>query len=168
MGEARRRKTVSRPGAPVEDFRVPDGKFAITVEVDGADPSTVIFDADMVGDLASEMARLKNAPPYHQAVAGIGKEFLKARRDGGDLTGIGVGILWSALYHPKHGERMRVTVSRSLRDQGKVHVTWSLSAKGLGLAVADQFVDMDRMFDDAPRDHSVFYERQADDDQKPN
>ena len=172
MGEAKRRKATNEyPAGPVENFRVAGGKLAITVEVGTGPPSTVIFDADRIGDLTSAL-RLVNdgedAPAYRRLVAGIGQEFLRARQNGEDLTTAGVGVLWSAFYHPDIGLKMRMAVSRALRDTGKAHITWRLSDKGLGMALADRFADLDHLLAIAPRNQTTAFVRRPEDDRKPH
>jgi hypothetical protein len=154
VGEARRQ---TRMSGPVEEFRVSDGKLAITVDVQGDAPSTLIFDADKIADLAAAVERLGDKPPYHALVRHLGRSFVARRRNGQDMTDLGGGILWTALYHPQHGSNMRIAVSRALRDMGKAHITWSLSDKGFGLALGATFLDFDNILAVAPKDVSFSF-----------
>jgi len=156
MGQAKRRKLAGTypSGGPVERFRVPAGKLAITVDVQGTAPSTVLFDSDKVADIVAAIDRVPR-PEYPALVRGLADEFVKGRRNGADFSGIGIGILWTALYHPQHGATVRTQVSRQLRDTGKAHITWSFSKDGLAIALADQFVDLDGVLASTPKDRSI-------------
>lgn len=167
MGEAKRRKlSGSHPsGGPVEDFRVPGGKVAITVDVQGEDPSTVMFDADKIADMMKGVEQVIGRSSYYPMVRGLAAEFAACKRKGADITGVGIGILWSALYHPRSGKEMREGVSRDLREKGRAHITWQVTDDGLAMSLADQFVDMGNLVAAAPGPFTV---SQIHDDTKPN
>jgi hypothetical protein len=146
MGEAKRRKKAGPypNGGRIEDFRVPAGKLAITVDIDDTAPSTVLFDATKIAEILNEAARHFAGDDYYKIVRMSMRAFLKIRRQKGDLTGVGIAILWSVFHHPTTGADTRQIVSRRLREGGKVHITWKFSSTyGLGITVADQFVDLD-------------------------
>lgn len=171
MGEAKRRKQlgVYPDGGPVELFRVPDGKLGITIEVDDEAPSTMLFDADKVADLMVDVDRVSKTYDYYALVRGLAPTFIDDRRQGADLSGIAIGILWTALYHPRAGRNMRTQVARALRDKGKAHLSWRYSSKfGLALAIADQAVPLDNLLAHAPRDRQFMYEAAATLEPKPN
>lgn len=161
MGEAKRRKQrgVYPDGGPLELFRVPDGKLGITIEVDDEAPSTMLFDADKVADLMVEVERVSRSHDYYRLVRGLAAIFIEDRRKSADLSGIAIGILWTALYHPRAGRNMRAQVARALRDKGKAHLSWRYSSKsGLALAIADQAVPLGNLLARAPRDRQFMYE----------
>src|SRR4051812_31810241 len=113
MGAAKRRKRAGAypEGGPVKEFRVPRGKLAITVDVPGTDPSTILFDTDKIAAVVEAVERQPGRPSYRDLVMALAKEFAACKRRGGDLAGIGVGILWSVLNHPQSGSAMRASVS---------------------------------------------------------
>lgn len=171
MGEAKRKKEsgVLRNGGPVEDFRVPPGKLAITITIGDEPPSTVMFDSDRVAEIAARTQQEFSAAPYYSIVRGIIQVFTAQMRDGGDLSGAAFGFLWTALYHPMHGEQLRAGVSRKLRQTGRAHITWRATDAGLMIAMADQFVDIpvDALAARAPAGFTAVV-LQPDDEPKPN
>jgi hypothetical protein len=169
MGEARRRKRAAGADAPVQSFRVPRGKLAITIKVGDENPCTVMFDADIVADVVRTIDQTAGRPPYDEVVHGLADQFVRCKRAGTDFRSVGAGAIWTALYHPELGTAMREAVSRELRDKGKAHIVWRLSEKGFAFALVDKFVDLDAALAEAPRDTPVVVGRiRRDDDSKPN
>jgi hypothetical protein len=162
----RERGTVT--GGPAESFRVPRGKVAITIEVQDENPTTVMFGADTVADIVRTVEQTAGRPPYNDVVRGLADAFVRCKRTGADLTSVGAGVMWTALYHPQVGAAMREAVSRELRDKGKAHITWRLSEKGFALALADKFINLDAALSEAPRDNPVVVSRVPTDESKPN
>jgi hypothetical protein len=167
MGEAKRRQqagTSWQNAGPVEDFRVPTGKLAITIEVREENPSTLMFDASNVADLMHAIEQMPDRPAYGTLVRCLAAEFVKNRHSNTDVSGTGIGILWTALHHPQHGLAMRQAVSRDLRDKGKAHIIWHLTHKGLAIALAAQFVDLDTILAATPANQTVLVGRLPDAD----
>src|SRR5262249_2333276 len=69
---------------------------------------------------------------------------IKRHTEGGAVF----GILWTALYHPKGGEKFREMVSRQMANKGKAHIMYRLSPKGLAIALA---YDVDEEINTAPQ-----------------
>jgi hypothetical protein len=158
MGEAKRRRQTGTTydAGPVEQFRVPDGKLGITISVDDKAPSTVLFDADKITDMMAEAGRHLAGQDYYKTLRCAPAAFLDTRQRHGDLTGVGILILWTALYHPRSGADMRAKVSRALREKNSAHLTWKFSrTHGLAIALASQFLDLDNIIAKAPRDQQV-------------
>ena len=157
MGQARRRKRAGTyPGAgPVEDYRVPNGQFGITINVAGADhPVTIILPTDKLAEVTQRAHQL--CPPgvtFPSLVRALAEQFISALRIGGKLDGIGIGVAMTALYHPQHGAKLRAAVSQNLRKNGRAHVTWTFDLRhGLAIAVADHFVELDNLLAKMPAD----------------
>jgi hypothetical protein len=146
MGEAQRSKQAGTypEQSHVEDWRVPNGTVAITLDVAGCDPSTFAIDAsELVGTMERAAPPFSRAP-YHTAVRWIAQEFPKVRgADEGQCKAIGIAALWSALHHPTCGEKMREAVSASLRRNGRAHISWCFGPNGLAMALAESFRDLE-------------------------
>jgi hypothetical protein len=177
LGEARRRKLAGTypshddpieklrrfwsgrtSGGPVEDFRAPVGTIAITLDVEGAAPSSCVIDASQLVDVMDRLHDLVSGLDYYAGVRFIAREFLKAKQSGDDsaFEWLGIVTLWSALHHPKQGSDMRKAVSEALRSDGKAHITWCFSpTKGLAMALAERFIDLAGLATHAP-DNTVW------------
>jgi hypothetical protein len=172
MGGAKRRRKAGSPplhylqGGLVEDFRVPDGKLALTIELMDHAPVTIGIDADQIADILAEMTAMLGDTKldYHDLVQGFAKEFIKRRTDGGAVF----GILWTALYHPKGGEKFREMVSRQIANKGKAHITYRLSPKGLAIALAYQCADVDEELNTASQLGVQIMAVDDDDDRTPS
>jgi hypothetical protein len=164
------RRSLGEAPIPAAEFVVPAGLVAITIDAEGCDPSTVMFDTTQVTDIAEACTRLgAGQVNYYGLVRMLARDFVRARKGGNDarLNDIGIGILWTALNHPAAGERMRRAVSTALRRDGKAHITWYFGRHGLGLGLAEGFVDMDQLGEHAPKDAVVVYTgRDAIDDER--
>jgi hypothetical protein len=181
MGQARRRKltgTYPDPDIPLtkarrfwcgrdqvaaEDFVVPEGIVAITMDVDGAPPSTCLFEAtaavDIEGYVQSAMDKIPDNPGYRRFVAVLAEVFLKARqsRDDSELEPIGCAAFWTVLNHPQMGGQARQAISAQLRRDGKTHITWRFGKDGLGISVGERFADMEKIAALAPKDRVFAY-----------
>lgn len=168
MGEARERKRGTITGGAAESFRVPRGKMAITIKIQDENPTTILFGADIVADIVRLVEQTAGRPPYHDFVRELAAAFVSCKKAGTDLTIVGAGVMWTALYHPQIGAAMREAVSRELRDKGTAHISWHLSEKGLGLALADRFINLDTALSETRRDSFVVVDHMPDDEAKPN
>jgi hypothetical protein len=149
MGQAKRRKqaniypVISNPA----DVIVPEGKIAITLDIESQIPMTFVFNADYVikheaafgPDMASKL--------YRDVVGSIHKlyETARAARNRIDLEVCGLMAIWSTFNHPQSGQEMRRTVSSCLRQQGKAHITWRLRSSGLKIVATGEYVDPDQI-----------------------
>jgi hypothetical protein len=170
MGEARRRKLAGTygdadPPVAAEHFRAPEGTVALTFDVEGASPSTCVLAAGGIVDVLDKVAQVFAKVPYRPLVRRIAADFLKARLGGDDnaLSWIAPVALWAALHHPDAGAVMRAGVSDNLRRCGKAHITWQYGPKGLAIALADGFVDLEGLTQIAPEDGVLVYGVQSDD-----
>jgi hypothetical protein len=128
----------------VHAFRAPPGTVAITLDVRGTPPSTIVFAAAELVDATAKAARL--GLNYYRAVPFIARQFQRARRRGNGATVRSAALLalWSALHHPTVGVQMRAVVSDALRRDGRAHLTWNFSRRhGLAIGVGQTFVDLD-------------------------
>lgn len=143
MGEARRRKYGADTGGPGERFRVPRDSMAITIKIHDENPTTLLFGSDTVAQLVRIVEQTAGRPPYDDFVREVAAAFITCKRADADLTSVGAAAMWTALYHPQIGAAMRAAVPRELRDKGTAHISWHLSEKGLAMALADRFIDLD-------------------------
>lgn len=178
MGQARRRKLAgnypsaddafaaarrfwcSRDNVAAEDFVAPVGTVAITIDVEGIAPTTLMFDATKVAEIEAKAKELAAGLSYRPAVGNFAKMFVDARKqqDDRELTAIGIGILWSAFNHPQSGDQMRRRVSAALRKDGKAHITWHFSLRhGLAISLGEGFVDLEQIIAKAPKDRVIVY-----------
>ncbi len=103
MGEAKRRKLAGEyPDqlTPVEAFRVPNGKLAITFDVEGVNPSSATVDAEVVvRPLRKSLRSWTSASRYHTRSwsATLAQFFADAKRRGDDDNAV-QGIVWPALW----------------------------------------------------------------------
>jgi hypothetical protein len=175
MGEARRRKLAanrpadnsleairrlwcSRSDGPVEDFVAPVGTVSITFDIVGTAPSTCMIDASQITGLMASVTKLTTGISYHSLVRRIAGEFLNAKQTGNDqpLSWIGIAGVWTAMHHPKTGDAIKLKVADALRRDGKAHITWHFNpAAGLGIAIADGFIDLEALIKEAPTDTVV-------------
>jgi hypothetical protein len=169
MGEAKRRRragTHPEQVPAVEDWRVPDGMVAVTLDIEGETPGTLAIQAETFTPLMERMDRIAAALSYAGAVKFAAEEFIKARRenDREGMIGAAYTAFWTALNHPKFGSQMRRGISASLRQDGKAHLTWRFGSKGLAIALGASFTDLagititkptclatGRVFDDIPQ-----------------
>jgi len=128
---AARRFWCGRDNVAAEDFVAPGGTVAITIDVEGVSPSTLMFDATKVAEIEARAKEMAAGLSYRPAVRVFAKMFADAMRgnnkDDSELTAIGIGILWTAFNHPESGDQMRRRVSEALRKNGKAHITWHFS-----------------------------------------
>jgi hypothetical protein len=173
MGEAKRRKQAGsypnlddpleevrrfwcgRQPGPAEDFVTPAGTLAITFDVQGVAPWTTIIDAGKIVEAVEMFQKTMVGVPYRPFIRSMGQELAKAKQNGDDqmLESSGIIGAWTVFYHPELGQKMREGVSTYLRRHGKAHITWHYSPiDGLAMALAERFVDLDKIAAEAPRD----------------
>lgn len=140
MGEARRRRLAGQ--SPVESYRVPPGRFAITIDIAGHNPSTVSLEAEKITELMRRAHALwPKTMSFPTLVNGLAERFA----DDPDNAGAAIGIATTALYHPQQGAAIRQAVSQALAVNGKAHLTWNYNPRhGLAMAVGEHFVDLDK------------------------
>jgi hypothetical protein len=168
MGEAKRRtKAGTTTHAPnpgqAEDYRVPAGHIAFTLDFEGAglDPTTVAFEASNLTAFMSLFDKVpglgaaeRTKPAIHVAVREKMVEVTKrARRGGDDGQELIMLAIWCSMYHPTSGQTMRDRVSRSLREKGTAHITISMDArKNFAFTLADKFADAQEILEAVPDD----------------
>jgi len=141
-------------------FRAPPGTVALTIDVRGTPPSSIVIDAAKLVDATTDVAR--RGLNYYKAVPFIARQFVRARRRRDDkmLQSVGQLAFWSALHHPKAGTEMRAAVSDALRRGERAHITWNYSKRyGLVMALASAFVDLDAVSEKMPKDRIVMLAR---------
>jgi hypothetical protein len=145
MGEAKRRKKQTGQGATpkilVNDFRVPDGMVALTLDVHGINPVTMSVEAGKLEETLrafdQDLRAQAFGPSVNLSTETGGREWAQYVRirslliDGlrqVDASGRKIeemqGLLWCALWcafnHPTKGNPMRRQVSEAIRKTGKV------------------------------------------------
>lgn len=150
MGEAKRRSLTGTIKA--EDWRVPDGMVALTLDVKGHDPSTIAMPfADLTKLLeAFESDRRVQKPAgetdldFHRRVRHhIVDEFPRAKAAGAEeeVKSLLTAALWTAFEHPGSKD-MRKAVSQKLRKTGKAHLTAAADSENFIVALAEVFMDL--------------------------
>ena len=152
---------------PVEDFVVPEGIVAITLDVSGANPVTCQIKANQFTDLMTKVDKISQGRDYHDTARMNAAAFLEAKRNNDDdvLTSVGVVAAWTALNHPQSGEAMRQKLSDALRREGKAHISWHVSPKGLFIGLGERFLDLEPIAKKAPKDAVITFD--PDDDSIP-
>ena len=161
MGEAKRRKIFG-----LEDFRVPNGRVALTVDIQDIAPLTFVFVAEDITEAMEHIER--GRPDYYTVARGLVAMLRRPQSDDLPLKKIGLMVLWTALYHPQVGPGMRRMVSLVLRERNSAHLTWTVTERGLSIAVAEKFVDLDKLLAGAPQDRIIAIGRRTWNDEKPN
>jgi len=157
MGEAKRRKLAgtypSCNCSQVEKFRAPKGTIAITIDVKGIAPATAVIDASAAVNMLEKITSATQSLSYYATVRHLAGELTRARRTGDHdaFRWIGCLVLWTSFNHPKIGNDMRKAVSEALRREGKAHISWFFSpTKGLVIALAEKFIDLEQIAAAAP------------------
>jgi hypothetical protein len=151
MGEAKRKRQHAAPsGVPVEDFTAQPGEFALTVDVEGAKPESMVVPWPDVHRLLAVMpqpAAGGNALETHRASRRHLVERLPRVQPGGaeedeaELRTLMLLAMWTVFEHPAH--EVHRAVSDSIRRTGKAHVTASAYGGNFAVALADKFVDLE-------------------------
>lgn len=127
----------------VEDFRVPDGKIACSIDFSGLDPSTIQIDADKLTDLLAEMDLLFAGWTYQRVLSVFAAAFREWKRGNTKARDACTAVFWLALRHPASGEAMRAGVLHTLRQDGRAHITFHDGAeRGIAFTLAPAFCDL--------------------------
>jgi hypothetical protein len=162
VGEAKRRRerggTITHAANPghVEDYRVPEGHIAFTLDLAGVDPTTFSFEAEKLSEFMAGFDKIPSTehskPGNHVVVRENLIEATKRAR-GGEPQELIMLSIWCTMFHPTSGEAIRDGVSQSLRETGKAHVTISMDAKkNFGCGLGEKFVDAQKLLDAVPED----------------
>ena len=167
--DAVRRFWCSREPGPAEDFIAPVGTVAITLDIANAAPVTCLINAAKITDIMTQISKFSATMSYYSIVRLLVDMFLAASRSDADLTWIGLGAAWTALHHPKSGSVMRTKVATALRKDGKAHISWRFDpTAGLFMALAEGFVDLEKLASHAPRDQLTMVVNADPDDGEPS
>jgi hypothetical protein len=142
---AARRMFAGRSLGDVMDFAVPPGVLAVTLDVTGAPPVSLLVDPEKLTALMDQIGGAAGKLSYRRLVEQLARAFVQATaaRADDDLVWIGLAICWTAMSHPAAGAAMRTAVSARLGTAGRAHIIWKFSPGGLAIAVADHFVSLD-------------------------
>lgn len=151
---------------PISAFRVPGGMIGVTLDVHECPRFSVALPVEAIeGALRDTEQNFKLTPKHrsdpatHVRIRNAIAEALKSLqpdKDNAMLQGIGITALWLALNHPTGGNSIRAQVAEELRRKGKAHITVSSDQrKTWAFALADQFVDMEKLMEAAPPDRVI-------------
>lgn len=158
---------------PLSALRVPDGKIALTLDLHGPDPMSIVLDAVSLEGVLSlldeeiwEAGGRRNDRRTHvilrEAVA------LAMAEDDDSRMGAVTHVLWLALNHPDHADAIRAKVSDALREKGRCHLSVTVDARqNWAFAIADRWIDMSRAMAAVPDGLRVSFARDGQPPQKP-
>jgi hypothetical protein len=115
--------------------------------VEGVALSSAVFPADKLADLLTEAGRMLAGQDYYALARFFVAQFRQAKVGitNVDFGGVGAIGAWLALNHPAGGRQMRSVVLVALRQDGKAHVTVCFSGGHLAIALAEKFVDLEKL-----------------------
>jgi hypothetical protein len=146
MGEAKR-KQQQAIGTP-EEFSVPDGMVAITLDIERHNPSTLMLSARFLNDFVDMAAAKLINRTYVSVIREIALGFPSVRgRDESKSEAMAIMALWSVFNHPQGGKTARKAVADALRQDGKAHITWRIGSTGLAISVAEAFFPLASVID---------------------
>ncbi len=153
MGDAKRKQ---RAGT-TEAFSMSDGMVAITLDIDGYDPSTLMLSVRCLNDFVDIAAAELINRPYISVIREIALGFPLVRgRDERKCEALAIMALWSVFNHPQGGRTARKAVADVLRQDRKAHITWRIGSTGLAISVAEAFFPLASVIDaQAKVGHSV-------------
>ena len=147
---------------PLNALRVPAGKIAVTLDMAGFDPCSIVVaatDLEKIVAGVDAMARDTIGPRRVVRTHVLMREsVVLAMREGGndDRQGRLMTLLWLALNHPHHGDQLRAAVSEALRRDGKTHLSVTVDPRGTwSFALAEKFVDTTPFIAVLPEDMPV-------------
>jgi len=165
MGDAKRRRqrkaqhSEGIPEIPVDDFRVPDGMVALTLDVYGINPVTLcVKAAELVQTLNCIEEGLDDTAKARQDLTHYAKirsaliaALRRASPNDADMSSLCLGCLWCAFNHPEGSDVLKKRVSEALRRTGKAHITMRCDAKErVAIALCDKFVELNPLMASAP------------------
>lgn len=134
---------------PLNALRVPAGKIAVTLDMAGFDPCSIVIaatDLERVVAGVDAMARKTIGPRRAVRTHVLMRESVVLAMRGGsseDKKGMLMTLLWLALNHPHHGDQLRAAMSEALRRDGKTHLSVTVDpSRTWTFALAEKFVDM--------------------------
>jgi hypothetical protein len=144
---------------PLSALRVPDGKVGLTLAIDGLSPTSLVLEVGsletIVSDVDATVRGVGGSRTSEQSHVLVRRSVDLAMREGDDVAkrGAMISVLWLALNHPHHAERVRGGMSQALRKMGKVHLSVTVDARRTwGFTVAERWVDMTSVLDAIPPD----------------
>jgi hypothetical protein len=144
MGEAKRKQR----SRTAEEFSVPDGMVAITLDIEHHGPSTLMLSARCLNDFVDMAAAELINRTYISVIREIALGFPLVRgRDEGKSEALAIMALWSVFNHPQGGRTARKAVADALRQDGKAHITWRIGSTGLAISVAEAFFPLASVID---------------------
>lgn len=127
---------------------MPTGKIAVTLDMAGFDPWSVVVAASDLDKLVSEMNKMVHSTtgPGHAVQThvlvrrSVGAAFQSGDNDA--KKDMMLTLLWLALNHPHHADQMRAAMSEALRRDGKAHLSVTVDGGGTWVfGLADKFID---------------------------
>jgi hypothetical protein len=126
-----------------EDFHVPAGHLAVTVDLAPMPPSTVAIEAAKLDDVLNSLDLAFVGVSYHRVLAMFSRDFRKLKHSK-VMPGLALVPFWLALRYPTGAEAVKLAVSDELRRTGSAHITVHTGVEcGVAIAVAAGFVDLE-------------------------
>lgn len=143
-------------------LRVPTGRIAVTLDVAGFDPCSVVVAASDPDKLVGEMNKMvcSTIGPRHAVQTHVlVRRSVEAAFQSGDndaKKNMMLTLLWLALNHPHHADQMRAAMSEALRRDGKAHLSVTVDAGGTwAFGLVDKFIDASPVIAALPEDTPV-------------
>jgi hypothetical protein len=144
---------------PVDEFGVPDGMVAFTLDVHDINPFTLCIEAaelivmlrDIEQGLDPEGKACHDLEHYAKLRSFLIATLRRANASGEDKMPPSMAVLWCVFNHPEGSDVVRRRVSEALRRTGKAHITMACDVKErVAVAVSDKFVEMTQLMASAP------------------
>jgi hypothetical protein len=127
-----------------EDFHVPPGHVAVTLDFAPRPPSTVAIEATKLVDVLNRLDTAFTGIPYDRVLAMFGRDFHKLKH-GKAMPDLELVPFWLAFRYPTGADAVKRAVSDELRRSGSAHVTIHAGVEcGVAIAVAAGFVDLEK------------------------
>lgn len=138
------------------EFTAPSGTVAITLDINGAQPTTCMIDATKLTDALADIETEASKHSYDDLVRIVAREFPPAKADHDDrvIEWLGLLALWTAFNTPT-APQMRTAVASLMRRNEVTHITWHVGSNGLAIALSNSFVDLAEIALAAPKDSLV-------------
>jgi hypothetical protein len=149
MNRQQRRAAASmrRPDTrtPVEFYRVPPGRVALTFDLGDRPPSTISISAASLVGVLDSVEKLIAGRSYQQVLFLLQAAIEAADADKGEVSNAGLIGFWLATNHPHGGAEMVARLSDAIALDGRAHLTMHAGRdRGIAFALCDRFVDLDR------------------------
>src|SRR4051794_28273273 len=131
------------PETRVEDYRVPAGHVAVTLDFPPLAPSPVAIKATKLVDVLNRLDLAFVGVPYGSVLARFRRDFRRLKH-GKVMPGLELLPFWLAFRYPTGADAVKRAISDELRRTGRAHITVHAGVEcGVAIAVAAGFVDLE-------------------------